>query len=250
STFGDAGDPVLAINHTNHEVYFVTLSLNAANVMQFFKSTDGGHTFGAPVNAFKGLGGFFDKPWMTVDNFAGTGNGKIYVSQTDFGATASIFVATSSNDGGSFRFQRVASGTVQGSNLVVTSDHVAHVFWLDGNQSTQRILTKKTNTRGQFGRTSTLVTNLATTGVNGDLGLDFRTNTFPQAVTNPNSTTNPNTIYLVYDDKGLASGDRADCFFTMSTDGGTSWTTPFKLNDDTTTADQWFPAIAVTPDGT
>src|SRR5262249_32312355 len=28
------------------------------------------------------------------------------------------------------------------------------------------------------------------------------------------------------------------------------WTTPFKVNDDTTTTDQWQPALGITPDGT
>lgn len=250
STFGDAGDPVLAVNHTNHEVYLTTLALSAGNVIQFFKSTDGGHTFGAPVNAFPRVGGFLDKEWITVDNFAGTGNGKIYASTTSFGASARILVSSSVNDGVNWAPQPVANGTVQGSNVVVGSDHAAYVFWLDGNQASRRILQKKTDSRGRFGRTSTLVATLRTTGTNGDLGLDFRSNAFPQVTVNPDGTNHANTIYLVYADKSLTSGDRGDIFFTQSTNGGSSWTTPVKVNDDATTADQWQPALAVTPDGT
>jgi hypothetical protein len=49
---------------------------------------------------------------------------------------------------------------------------------------------------------------------------------------------------------GQASGDKADIFFAQSSNGGTTWTTPIKVNNDTTTNDQWQPALAVTPDGT
>jgi hypothetical protein len=136
---------------------------------------------------------------------------------------------------------------VQGSNVVVGADHAVYIFWLDGNASSQRIeMRKSTNLGRTFGSTSTVAT-LATTGTNGDLGLDFRTNAFPQAYTDPANSQN---IYLVYNDKGVASGDRGDIFFTQSNNGGTSWSTPVKVNDDTGTADQFMPAIAVTPDGT
>jgi hypothetical protein len=39
-------------------------------------------------------------------------------------------------------------------------------------------------------------------------------------------------------------------YFTQSTDGGTTWSAPLRINDDSTTNDQWQPVITVTPDGT
>jgi hypothetical protein len=91
--------------------------------------------------------------------------------------------------------------------------------------------------------------------VNGDLGLtysntnssSFRTNVWPQAAVNPVT----GDIYVIYDDapKGGIK-DKADIFFIMSTDGGNTWSTPLRVNDDVTTTDQWQPAIALTPDGT
>jgi hypothetical protein len=38
-------------------------------------------------------------------------------------------------------------------------------------------------------------------------------------------------------------------FLVQSTDGGATWSTPLKINDDTTNTDQWQPTLAVTPDG-
>src|SRR5439155_13207220 len=78
-------------------------------------------------------------------------------------------------------------------------------------------------------------------GLNGG----FRTNAFPQAVANP---TNGN-IYVVFNDNP-PDVDRADIFFTQSSDGGNTWSSPVRVNDDATTNDQWQPALAVTPDGT
>jgi hypothetical protein len=246
---GDGGDPMLAVNQTNGNVYLTTLDFFGDPVVQFYTSTDSGRTFGAPVNAFPNLpvNDFLDKPWMTVDNSEGRGNGTIYVTATDFGDTSiNLLVSESKDNGATWQQQQLAQGAVQGSN-VVAANHKAYAFWWDANQSpTERIMMTKSDNKGEFGSTATTVATLRTTGVDGSLGLDFRTNAFPQAAVNPND---PNTVYLVYNDVGQAPGDRGDIYFTQTNNGGKSWTSPVKLNDDTTSADQFFPTITVTPDG-
>src|SRR5262249_36967279 len=93
---------------------------------------------------------------------------------------------------------------------------------------------------------------LNTNGVNGSLSLNggFRTNAFSQAVVNP---TNASQIYLVFNDCTStpcgSAADHGDIFLTRSTDGGATWSSPIKVNDDATTRDQWSPAIAITPNG-
>ena len=99
-TNGDAGDPVLARDNTSGAVYMATLSFGSKAVIQVFKSTDGGATFGAPVNACPNFtGGSLDKEWLAVDNFAGSGRGNVYLVVRDFGTKNGIFV-TRSTDGG------------------------------------------------------------------------------------------------------------------------------------------------------
>src|SRR5262249_55563852 len=89
SDAGDLGDPILAVNKATGHVYLTTIAspLFITNAVQLFESTDNGRTFGTPVNAFPNVpfNDFLDKPWMTVDNSEGRGNGTIYVTATDFG---------------------------------------------------------------------------------------------------------------------------------------------------------------------
>jgi hypothetical protein len=247
---GDGSDPILAVNRTNGQVYLTAVSAFSFNVVQFFTSSDNGRTFGTPVNAFPNLpvSDFLDKPWMTVDNSEGRGNGTIYVTTTDFGDTSVNLLVSESKDGGAtWRQQQLATGAVQGSNIVVGANHKAYAFWWDANQApTERLMMRVSDNKGVFSSPATTVATLRTTGVDGSLGLDFRTNAFPQAAVNPDD---PNHIYLVYNDVGQAPGDRGDIYFTQSTNGGRSWTTPVKLNDDATKADQFFPTLTVTPDG-
>src|SRR5262249_13198369 len=158
---GDGSDPILAVNRTNGHVYFTAVSSFSSNVVQFFKSIDNGRTFGTPVNAFPNLPvrDFLDKPWMTVDNAERRGNGTTYASATDFGdISIPLLVSASTSDGTSWQQQQLASGVVQGSNLVVDSNHQAYAFWWDENQApTERILMKKSDNKGVFGSTATTV---------------------------------------------------------------------------------------------
>jgi hypothetical protein len=110
--------------------------------------------------------------------------------------------------------------------------------------------------QGQTFSQPVAVTRLNTNGSpDGDLGLtysntnssSFRTLFFAQAAVNPVT----GDIYVVYQDEPTGTtGDKADIFFTLSSDGGNTWSSPLRVNDDATNADQWQPAIAVTPDGT
>jgi len=250
NTNGDAGDPVLARDNTTGAVYFATLSIGAANVIQIFKSTDGGVTFGAPVNGDPGFtGGSLDKEWLAVDNYAGSGQGNVYLIVRDFGTKNGIFV-TRSTDGGatwgpSGGVAITTGSSTQGAWVTVGPDHAVYAFWYDAQTSPQRIMMRKSTDQGLTFSSPVVVANLLTTGSNGDLGLGFRTNTFPQAVVNP---TNPNNVYVTFDDNP-AGTDRGDIYFTQSNNGGTTWSTPVRVNDDATTRDQWQPALAIKPNG-
>ncbi len=247
---GDGGDPALARDNVTGRTYLVTLSLNNPSI-PLFRSDDNFATFLPVINAAPGHSGLLDKEWVAVDNAAGAGQGNVYVVVRDFGSGNGIYLSRSTDHGDTFgpgggvQVVSAGGGNVQGAWVTVGPDHAVYVFWFDNVTSTQKIMMRKSTDQGQtFGPAVTVAT-LHTTGVNGDLGLGiFRSNAFAQAVVNPIN----NNIYVTFDDKGAGS-DRADVFFTQSTDGGTTWATPVKVNDDATTRDQWQPAIAVTPNG-
>lgn len=241
SANGDAGYPVLARNRTSGRVFLATLPFVSTTVIPVFRSDDGGQTWQGPANAFNA--GNMDRHWIAVDNAPGTGQGTLYALARDFGAGGGMRFARSIDGGLSFQSSSVlASGTGQLANVTVGPDHTVYVFWLDtGNVFRVRA-------SGDFGTTFSLptpVTTLASTAINGDLGVGFRTTGQLQAV----ATATPGTVVAVWADRG-ATPDRADIRYAIGTNFGTSWTAPARVNDDTTTNDQVAPTIAVTPNGT
>lgn len=263
---GDGGDPVLARDNITGTIYLSTLVFNVTppactiSRIQVFRSSDSGATFAVPVNGAPGFGGgnCLDKPWIAVDNFSGTGQGNVYLVflNATGGTKATGIYLTRSTDGGvtwgPSGGTLIALGTVQGAFMAVGPDHAVYVFWYEGSFSPRQIrMVKSTNLGVGFGGPIT-VTSLVGTGANGNLGLNggFRTNSFTQAAVNP---VNGN-IYVVYNDCTAnpcttTGADRGNIFFRQSTDGGSTWSAAVKLNDDTTTRDQWQPALGVPPDG-
>jgi hypothetical protein len=247
STRGDAGDPVYARNNTNGTIILSTLGFTAGNVLQIFRSTDSGVSYGAPVNGAAG-GGSHDKEWVTADNFAGTGQGNFYMFWRNFGFTNGGMTFTRSTDDGVTWVNRtlISANEGQGAWVTVGADHAVYLFWLKAGPN--RIVFKKSTDQGVTFGAETPVVTLVTTGTNGDMGLNggFRSNAFPQVVNHP---TNANWMYMAVSDRG-AGGDEADVFLTYSTDAGATWAPLDRVNTDMTTSDNWQPVIAITPDGT
>jgi hypothetical protein len=249
---GDAGDPVLARNDTTGRIYFSTLQFSGSGI-QIFRSDDNGATWAAPVQGAPGKTGFQDKEWITVDNFAGAGNGNVYLVARDFGVGNGIYFFRSTDHGSTFG---PSGGTLitpgaQGAFIAVGPDHSIYAFWYAGATIQMR---KSTDQGLTFGAPVTVASGLVG-GTNGDLALTgirqgtttpagFRSSEFPHAAINP---VNGN-IYATFANNP-AGVDKADIFVVQSTDGGVTWGPSVRVNDDATTTDQWQPTLAVTPDG-
>jgi hypothetical protein len=253
SAVGDAGDPVLARNETTGRIYLSTLGFSGSGTIQMFRSDDNGVSWQAPVNATPG-GSSEDKQWHIVDNFAGTGNGNVYLISRRFGGSQGIYMFRSTDNGNTFG----PSGGVsifsggQGAFVAVGPDHSVYAFYYNG--STSILVRKSTDLGVTYGAPVTIFSGL-TGGSNGDLGLtgirqgtstpsSFRSNSFPHVAVNPVS----GHLYATFNNNP-AGTDKADIYMTMSTDGGATWSAPVQINDDGTITDQWQPTIAVTPNG-
>ena len=61
---------------------------------------------------------------------------------------------------------------------------------------------------------------------------------------------NNGTIYVVWADGRFSGGSHPDVVLAKSTDGGKNWSTPVKVNQTTSNAAAFTPAVAVTGNGT
>lgn len=248
SATGDVGDPVLARDNVSGDIYLATLQFSG-NGLGVFKSTNNGATWGAPTQGAPGATGFQDKEWIAVDNFSGAGQRNVYMAYRDFAAGGGMRFTRSTDFGATFS---PSPGLLlktggQGAYVVVSPDHSVNYFWYDSG-TPRTIKTRKSTDQGVTFAAEITVTNLTSTGTNGDLTLPagFRSSSFPSVGVNSVS----GHLYVVYNDPTAASGgDRGNIKFVKSTDGGATWSTPMIINDDVTTRAQYIPSIAVKPDG-
>ncbi|HEY9114577.1 MAG TPA: choice-of-anchor D domain-containing protein [Bacteroidales bacterium] len=249
---GDAGDPVFARDETTGRIYFTTLGFTDG-IIKVFLSDDDGVTWSAPVSGTPG-GSTEDKQWVAVDNFAGAGNGNVYLISRSFGAPNGIYLYRSTDNGATFGPNggvQIVS-TMQGAYVVVGPDHTVYAFWWNGASIKMR---KSTDQGVTFDAAVDVATGLTGPQTNGGLSLTglrqgtatysgFRSNSFPHVAVNPVS----GHLYVTFNDNP-AGVDKGDIFMVMSTDGGATWSARTQINDDATTTDQWQPTIAVTTTG-
>jgi hypothetical protein len=284
--YQNLGDPTLAYSAKTGTVFLSTIGIDQSSTnpsppppinvsglekIDVFRSTNNGAAFHDPVNGTPGFVAnvdYMDKPWITVDNFPGPGYGNVYLvtdhaQQLVSGGPINynMLLTRSTNDGLSWA---PSGGTTLVSslfpsftdpNVTVGPDHAVYVFWYNSNWGGGAfkpaiVMCKSIDQGVTFGDPVTVM-GLNTPYVNGDLFLTdssgnyFRTNACPQAVVNPAT----GDIYVAYNDQSQNNHDKANIYFTESTDGDQKWSKPVQINDDLTNNDQWFPALAVTPDG-
>lgn len=211
--------------------------------------------FAIPMGQPFGFAGKFDdKNWLAVDtNASSPCYGNVYYSFTKFTGLAGAFpiVFSRSTDGGATFSeprpvsQRGREGTIatQGSNIAVAPNGTVYVsyrtFATRSDPTTRLQVVRSTDCGRQFGRPVTAATFAPMP--RQAAGLAFRTPTESWIAADD---TNSTTLYVAY---MALSGTpaNADIFVNRSTDGGLTWGAAAKVNDDSTSKHQFWPAIDV-----
>jgi hypothetical protein len=187
---------------------------------------------------------FIDKPYIAcAPNGTGGYANRVYMSWTNFGTTTSpIRVAYSTDRGVTWIGAKnvSSSGGVQGSVPVAGRAGVAYVFW---GGSTGIEFVKSTNGGVSWSAWDTVS---SVSGIGDDPW--FRRNSFPTAAIDNSRTATDGFVYVAWADS--RNGD-ADILLSRSTDRGTTWSAPIRVNDDPVGngRDQFFPWMAVDDKG-
>ncbi len=248
ASFELASDPALAFD-TDGNLYYAGLVFNVQGnkpvdgSVFVTKSINGGKSFISPILAAPPSKFVFnDKPYIAVDETTGTFNGRVYVSWTRFtsSTTSDIMVASSSNGGLSFSVPVMVSTTPlnQGSLPIVGPAGELYVVW---NDLTSHSIMEAKSTDGGVSFSKPVV-------VSSYVPLPSPPNSLPNSLfkvnNNPTAAVDDTdgNVYVAWADYG--SGN-ADVLFSRSLDGGATWSPPARVNDDTTTNDQFFPWMTV-----
>ncbi len=245
-TNGVWGDPIV-FTDTIGDFYYSHLSNPASggswvDRIVFTKSTDGGATWW-PNGTYTGLNGtkVQDKEGIVVNPITN----EIYVTWTQFDAygssapsDSSIILFSKSNDGGltwstPIRISKDAGDCVDSDNTMegavpcVGPAGEIYVVWAGPNG----LVFNKSIDDG----VTWMVQETAVTSMPG--GWDYniaglqRCNGLPQTICDRSGGVNNGTIYVNWTDQRNGTTD-TDVWFLKSTDGGTTWSTPVRVNDD------------------
>jgi hypothetical protein len=281
------GDPV--VNCTNASTFYLSQIATSgdpfiptSNIM-ISKSTDGGFTWGDPVSAVSKVAEFdmLDKDWSTIDP---NNPNNIYVSYADFDESliacfettrAAIEIVHSSDGGATWSEPKVVAqqcsdtSFVQNSQVVVDSHGRVYVEWEefpDGFDTANRVfrIAKSTDHASSFGPISRISLGSGD-GDNSVLQGNFRSNITGNLAVDRSGTSTDGDLYLIWEDGRFASRPDAESFtneyrfanivISRSTDGGRTWCSPVRVNNDPLYSsegigiDHFQPGVAVDADG-
>jgi hypothetical protein len=246
-------DPVLDADENGHFYYYsLTFNDSLKWVCNLFKSTDWGVTWQAPTFAYGG-----DKPWMIIDKTNTSGNGNIYAIWASLSKTYHSRIFTRSTDGGNAFLAPVKIphppffGTI-----AVGPDGAVYVCGIRFPFTSIFAVAKSADAMDPVAL-PTFTTTLVNMGgrLRGLQGFEDTPNPdglFGQVwvtVDHSSGSTHGNVyLFASIDPPGP---DPLDVHLIRSTDGGSTWSSPIRVNDDLTESQawQWFGTISVAPNG-
>lgn len=199
------------------------------------RSTDAGSTWQTPV-AVTVDANFDDKPYIDA-----SGN-EVLVGYADFGFSPAKVRAARSTDGGlTFGSDMVlANNSVGGNGACPVIDAAGNyfMFWRDSFQDSLWV-SRSTDEGASWSADRGIV---AMNPLPSTLPGGFRIVNLPSADADPLT----GSLVVVWNDQLFGN---PDVLSIRSTDGGTTWSAPVRVNDDAGSNAQWFPWIAIDESG-
>jgi hypothetical protein len=267
TTFGLGQDPMLARDDFSGRIYLLAnprrpslyypngTNQPGQHFVPLWYSTNNGETFVGPTNVAQALQSstatnaneFADGPFITVDNFAGAGQGTVYATFR-MGRSVNTFFCRAGPGG--LDWTNTARFDFNGGVPLVAPNHAvylfhkpsqgAHVFYVSTNRGTNftgPIQTDFDFTAAEFPLPRSLGAS------SDDYFLAYIDSTF--AINPVNSH-----FYVIYVNPPSGT-NRPNIYFRQSTSGGTNWDAAIQVNVEPggVATDQWQPALTVKPDG-
>jgi hypothetical protein len=253
----NSGDPSEAINSSGY-IFMNAIGTGSGAANMTSRSTDNGVTWGPYVTTF--LTTYMaDKNHITIDDKATSPYyNNLYVGFSDFGvsSTATPIRFCKSTDGGVTYSNAIVTGPMsgyfsQGVNINTGPNGEVYMIYCTGQQGspyTGRYVGFGKSTNG--GANWIQVENkIPISGIRGTLKTTgIRCNDFPWMAVDKTGGPNNGNIYVAWNQKNQApAGTDPDICFSKSTDGGSNFSAPIRINDDPINngRDQWMPSICV-----
>jgi len=243
-------DPVLDCD-VDGNFYYNSLTVQGEDYLcDVFISDDGGITWD---NGTFAQGG--DKQWMTIDKSSGIGSGNIYAFWNVSYSICEPGFFTRSTDGG-YSYEDCVSipdWPYWGTNVVSAEGDLYTCGATWGNNFT----VAKSSTAQNPGQIVSwdFATNVDLDGEVvgfGGYSCPNPSGLLGQTIITVDSSGGPNhgNVYILCSVERYSTSDPLDVMFARSTDGGLTWSSPVRVNDDPgNNAWQWFGTMSVAPDG-
>lgn len=244
-------DPVLDVDASGR-VYYNSLRSEATFFCEVFASDTSGYQWNSPVYAHGG-----DKQWMTVDRTGGVGGGNVYSHwNVSWSAVPGMDFNRSTDLGASFDTPIAMPASPYWGTTTVGPDgtvYVVGVSW-DGPHPIS------------VARSTTIADPGNPLGFDDSVSIDLGGEPVAFAGSaSPNPGGLHGQVWIASDHSGTAThgnlyvlgsvdpvgADPLDVHFTRSTDGGSTWSAPVRINDDAQASNawQWFGTLSVAPNG-
>jgi hypothetical protein len=258
------GDPVVLFDSLGN-LYYAHLSWPSSPgwwidriVVQ--KSTNNGLTWNDGVGIGLGIQPQAqDKPWLAVDHSQSPYRGNIYVTWTEF----DDYGSSNPNDSSRIRFSKSTDQGETWSNAITISDVSGDCIDSDNTDEGAvpcvgpngeiyvawagplGLVFDKSTDGGETWGTDVFISDIPG-GWDFDVSGISRCNGLPITMCDISNSIYNGNIYVVWSDQRNGSTN-TDIFMAKSTNGGGTWSSAIKINDDNTTRHQFFVWSAVDP---